>query len=70
MITYHSFVFNVIHDVINVDTLYHTTVPKYHTISVTLKDEDVKQADAVSVAFYKACIEYKKLLLEEQMYHK
>lgn len=62
--------FNVTHDIIEVDDDFHTTVPKRHTIVVTFSDEDFKEGDAVSEAFYEACKEYKKCLLEEQMYHK
>lgn len=70
MKTYHSFVFAITHDVIKVDEIFHTTVPKRCLIGVTLSDEDVKQGeDAVNIAFYKACEEYKKRLLREQMYH-
>lgn len=69
MKTYHSFIFNITHDVIMVDENFHTTVPKRHTIFVTISDEDVKRKDAVNLAFYEACKQYKELLLDEQMYH-
>lgn len=70
MKTYHSFVFAITHDIIEVGEIFHTTVPKRYLIGITLSDEDVKQGeDAVNIAFYKACEEYKKILLKEQMYH-
>lgn len=67
---YHTFLFNVTHDVVKVDETFHTTVPKHYSIMVTFTDEDFKQSDAVNTAFYRACEEYKKKLLEDQMYHK
>lgn len=69
METYHTFIFNIAHDITTADDFFLTSMSKRHTIVVTLTDEDIKQSDAVNVAFHKACEEYKKKLLEEQMYH-
>ena len=68
MLRYHSFIFKVSYDVVELDLpFFNTDKPKEHTLLVVVNEDDIKQGDAVSEAFYKACEEYKKRLREQQM---
>ena len=58
MKTYDSFVFRITRDTIRVDEKIHTTVPERVQITVLVSDEDIKQGNAVQLAFEMAMEEY------------